>query len=185
MKYDRAVEKLKRDRKVTLYLGLPILVILLIAGFHMTKDDTVFRIIGVVVVLAAGVLLVLSYSNYDKKIEKMWQGVGALNKAEFIQMLEQAEGVEDCYFVSAQFFFNFFSLKAYSRSQIRSLRCTESYDSETHNVRDYEIMVLCSDGESDRVVCDSKGTRDRLYAMLQNQPKAGPAADPWDSGRGI
>ena len=185
MKYDRVVEKLKRNRKVTLYLGLPILVIILIAGFRMAGDEAVFRFLIVPVLIGAGVLFVLPFTNYDKKFERMRQGVGALNKAEFIQMIEQSEEVEDYYFVSPQFFFNFFSLRAYPRSQIRSLRCTESYDSETNGVTDYDIMVVCSDGQSDRIECKSMKNRDRLYAMLKNPQEAVPAADPWDSGRGI
>ena len=171
MKYDRMLEKVKSERRVGLLVGVPIILLLLFGCMKMTKPFSgggPLAILILLAILVAGALFISQYSNYDKKFARMRQAVGAGSNAELAQMIEHSESFEDYYFVTDQYFFNFFTFRVYPRSQIRSVRCTEDRDDSGCIVR-YSLLLSYGSGECDSAPCDSMKTREQLYELLRNQ----------------
>ena len=171
MKYDRMMEKVKAERKIGLIVVVPIFLFLLFGCIKFTglfSGGGPLAILICLAVIAAGGVFISQYTNYDKKFANVRQAVGAGSNAELAKMMECSESFEDYYFVTDQYFLNFFTFRAYPRNQIKSVRRTEDRD-ENGTVTRYSLEVIYGSSGFDSVPCDSVKTRDRLYNLLRSQ----------------
>ena len=182
MKYDRMMEKVKRERQIGLLVVVPIILVLLFGCIKVTRpfsDGGPLSILICLVIVIVGAAFILQYSNYDKKYAKIRQTVGAANNAELARMIEQSESFEDYYFVTEQYFFNFFTFCVYPRSEIKSVRCTEERD-ENGGITRYGLELMYGSGQFDNVPCDTIKTREQLYELLRpKKPDLLPQNDPF------
>ena len=170
MKYDRMLEKLKKEQNAyRIGVASAFLIVIIAMIRFAAKFGGVLPWIGVLVLVAVMILFLRGLGNHEKKILEMRQSVGALNSADFIRMVEQSQDFEDLYFVHDQFFLNFFTCCAYPRSEISSVRTYDDRNDDTGTIRNYCMYVYYSGGKSDRIVCDSMRTRDRIAELLRGK----------------